>query len=83
MRDQRKDCITPVVVRFFISKVGMLSIKTGKKLCVKKYRIIFHWVMKKQGCKHRQWSVQEGPGNHSENIIFYAMGNGGLLLDFR
>lgn len=55
MRDQRKDCITPVVMRFFISKVGMLNIKIEKRnFVLRNTCIIFNWVMKKQGCKRGQ-----------------------------
>ena len=83
MRDQRKDYYSCSSEVLYLQSRDAKHKDRGKKLCVKKYRIIFHWVMKKQGCKHRQWSVQEGPGIHSENIIFCAMGNGGLSLDFR
>lgn len=69
-------------MKFLISKVGILNIEIEERNSVLRNTcMIFNWVMKKQGCKDRQWSVQEGPGIHNENITFYAMGNGGMLLD--
>lgn len=74
-----------IVARFFIviSKEGILNTKMKERnFMLRNSYVIFIRVMKKKVCKDRQQPVQEGPGIHNENIIFYVVGNGEVLLDF-
>ena len=69
-------------MRFFISKVGILNIEIEERNSVLRNTcMIFNWVMKKQDAK-------TGNGQFKKDlefimrILYFVMGNGGMLLDF-